>query len=504
MGDSERRIREVVASGPFSAGQVSAEASFRARGPMRGFGGGGGGGGGGFGGGGGGGGSGGPRIKTEGGLSYGGIKAEDGGYISSDLDEAEEGPRKNIDYIDLVSDDEDQGTASTNYGMAPIRVSRVEHRDREKPVAADSKSKDVLEASKSATGEAKTAGDAATAEGAPLSPTATRGKQRARDVQVVRTERKWKGAWEDSEEDVQVKPEPMDEDSAITAQPIQAEDGTQIKESASPETRRKSKGKAVRRPHGLPTEAPQHQTQEERREWERHHLDLEIIRQELGEILTLPPSPTKAPAAEPSSQPDDQGDTKMTDDTADTPSETPAQQQPQTVDKRADRVYLFQFPPILPSLRASAPVKPEPQSPTLSRKVPASTEPITIDADTTTTTKPKIKSDPDIAASAAPVSAGQSHTPFPSGLVGKLRVHQSGRTTLDWGGTALQVGMGTDVQFLQDVLVAKFFEQQQQEGGEKTKEEEEREFGGEVMGLGQVKGKFVVTPDWEEIVGVRI
>lgn len=519
MGDSERTIREVVASGPFSAGQVSAEGSYRSRRPVGGFtGGGGGGGGGGYGGGGrgggggGGGGSsssgGGTRIKSEGGPPYGGFQPEDGGYISSDLDEADEGPRRNIDFIDLVSDDDD---ATTHNPMAPIRVNRVEHREREKPVAADTnKSKQVLEPVKSATGEYKTSGDAAVAE-RPGSPEASRtaGKQRAKEVQVVRSERKWKGAWEDSDDDLAIKPEPQDEDGAITADPLV------LKQSASPETRRKKGKTAVRPRHGLPTEAPALQTQEERREWERHHLDLEILRQELGEIV-LPPAPS---TADPTPK-DAQGDTKMTGETEEEQEEgetqgatslpSPQTAPPPQTDRRADRVYLFQFPPILPSL-SSVPLKNEPASPTLSRKIPSSTTHQPIDLSTSAPAAPTdnskqtdVKPDPNV-----PESAGQSHSPFPAGLVGKLRVHASGRTTLDWGGTALQVGMGTDVQFLQDAVVAKFHDQALDvEGGSggkgKEAEVDENRFGGEVMGLGQVRGKFVVTPDWEEIVGVRI
>lgn len=88
----------------------------------------------------------------------------------------------------------------------------------------------------------------------------------------------------------------------------------------------------------------------------------------------------------------------------------------------------------------------------------------------------------------------------------------------------MQVGMGTDVKFLQDVMMARFYDNGEAKlediaGTKKAmervkKEREDRERngggegeegpGGEVMGLGQVRGKFVVTPDWEEIVGQRI
>ncbi|KAG9661042.1 hypothetical protein KCU64_g2811, partial [Aureobasidium melanogenum] len=504
MGDSERTIRDVVASGPFSAGQVAADAGFR--GQRRAVGGGfGGGGGGGYSGGSGGGGSGstgGPRIKSEGGPSYGNVNIEDGGYISSDLDEGDEGPRKDIDFINLLSDDE-QDTAATNANMAPIRVNRVEHREREKPVAADaSKSKAAIAESSHGAAVGAPGEATATTKERTASPELSRKQPRAKEVQVVRTERRWKGAWEDSsDDDLAIKPEPTD-DSSITAAPLT--ENIALKESASPESRRKSKGKAAAtRKHALPTEAPAMQTVEERREWERHHLDLEIIRQELGEI-SLPPS---KPAAK-----DAQGDTNMAEGSeqadlaegADAATSLPTEQTSTSTqpppDRRTDRVYLFQFPPILPSL-VPATVKPEPASPTLSKKTPATsatTSAIDVDAATTTTTKPSKQ--------AVPESAGQMHSPFPSGLVGKLRVHASGRTTLDWGGTSLQVGMGTDVQFLQDAVVAKFNDKSDVQGA-KAKEEEEQDqgaFGGEVMGLGQVRGKFVVTPDWEEIVGVRI
>ncbi|KAG9951406.1 hypothetical protein KCU85_g2773, partial [Aureobasidium melanogenum] len=506
MGDSERTIRDVVASGPFSAGQVAADAGFR--GQRRGVGGGfsgGGGGGGGYSGGSGGGGSGstgGPRIKSEGGPSYGNVNIEDGGYISSDLDEGDEGPRKDIDFINLLSDDE-QDTTATNANMAPIRVNRVEHREREKPVAADaSKSKAAIAESAhvAAVGEAT-----ATTKERTASPELSRKQPRAKEVQVVRTERRWKGAWEDSsDDDLAIKPEPTDEGSSITAAPLS--ENIALKESASPESRRKSKGKAAAtRKHALPTEAPAMQTAEERREWEQHQMDLEIIRQELGEISL----PVSKPAT---TNKDAEGDTAMAEgeqvdlaEGADAATSLPTDQTSSTQpppDRRTDRVYLFQFPPILPSL-VPATVKPEPSSPTLSKKTPAastaSASAIDIDAPSTTA-KPTPKSK-----QAVPESAGQMHSPFPSGLVGKLRVHASGRTTLSWGGTSLQVGMGTDVQFLQDAVVAKFNDKSDVAGAKgKEEEQEEGAFGGEVMGLGQVRGKFVVTPDWEEIVGVRI
>ncbi|RVX75145.1 hypothetical protein B0A52_01422 [Exophiala mesophila] len=42
---------------------------------------------------------------------------------------------------------------------------------------------------------------------------------------------------------------------------------------------------------------------------------------------------------------------------------------------------------------------------------------------------------------------------LPSGLVGKLRLHKSGKVSLDWGGTDMEVRYGTEVDFLQDVVL---------------------------------------------------
>ncbi len=51
-----------------------------------------------------------PRVKDENLEGLLGIKPEneDGGYISSDPEEAIEGPRMDVDYINLVSSDEDE------------------------------------------------------------------------------------------------------------------------------------------------------------------------------------------------------------------------------------------------------------------------------------------------------------------------------------------------------------------------------------------------------------
>jgi len=485
MGERERDAP--IASGPFSAGTVQADVSRRRAG----------GGGfvsvgasGAFGGGRpsgpSGGRSGGPsRIKSEGG-DDGVVYAGD--YESDSSVEEVQGPRKkDIDHINLVSDDEG-GPAP---GQAPIRVQRVEHRDRNQPITTEKSRQDAdkmlenLEKKSTAVKEGNTS--------RTPSPTATRkGKQRAKEAEATTEEHKWKGVYSDSEGEhenaVAVKPDPdaMDVDGEQ-----QDESQPAPKAPTSPEKRKARSRRTV---------VPETQTQEDREEWERHMFGLETLRDELGEIVTAPP-PTTTDAG---------GDANMADSTT-----APA------VDRRADRVYLFQFPPVLPDLELTEPssapapadtdtattsgpltdetpadgptaekVKAEPKSPELSRAIPAAKIPNSADkpikVEDTTNSAPRLS--PHLA----------------SGRVGKLRIHASGRATMDWGGTSLQLNMGVDAQFLQDVVVVRKFEQEIKE------DEEDKEaaaaaaaaekIGGEVLALGQVKGKFVVTPDWAEIV----
>ncbi|RMD44974.1 hypothetical protein DV735_g56, partial [Chaetothyriales sp. CBS 134920] len=98
---------------------------------------------------------------------------------------------------------------------------------------------------------------------------------------------------------------------------------------------------------------------------------------------------------------------------------------------------------------------------------------------------PAMKKDPD---AAAPSKDTHDHNgvltacspleQLPSGLVGKLNVHASGRITLDWAGTDMEVQLGTDVAFLQDAP------------------EQERS---KAYALGQLDARMVVLPDWTKL-----
>lgn len=465
MGDFRKRDPSGAPTGVFGSGLVSAEFSRGRGGSTRAIGGP----------------SGGPsgpahshgsssrkvKIKTEGGDESGATYVE---ISSSESEEdTKDGPKRNIDYIDLRSDSEDNQTndqpsaLSNAKGMQPIRVQRIERKDRNQPSVAKSSKVDRKRALRNLE--------------RPLAESNAKGKQRALDDHVDTSEHKWKGVYDDDQDEgtvVNIKTEPILGDGMAP----NALHGDSAGHPPSPEER-----KSRPRKHA----GPDLQTEEEREEHERHMQDLDTIVHELGQ----------------SSLADADGDAAMADGE-------------HKDDPRAYKVYLFQFPPILPDLKTDAEIaiKKDPEtilSPTLSKAVPVATS------------ENDGKAAPEIKSEAAPDEDAKPHhhtrAQTSSGRVGKLRVHESGKVTLDWGGTSLSVGMGTEIEFLQQVVMAKLFEEGRTEKlvGSKGPTAHQPEpvvdkdarsditqppgfVGGEVMALGQVRGKFVVTPNWEEII----
>jgi len=353
------------------------------------------------------------------------LKSEDGGYISSDPDEAGEGARKDVDFINLISDDEyeeEDGDRRLNSpALVPVRIQRVEHKRRALHVNS----------------EASSTMQEYDSEGDDLVETipqkvSRKAKQRTKDTETPPTQRIWKGVYEDEDEDeddIEIQ-----EDDRETQPPISAP-----KPPHSEKTKRKP------RPFD---ESTIFQTEEDRQEHARRERQLAVLRDELG-----------APGAH--SDPQDQ---------------------------KAERVYVFQFPAQLPELADAAGVKAEP-SPAAAPGNAAAAGPIKIEDD-----------GPGPLSRASMFAPGRAllRAAAPPGRVGALRVHRSGRVTLDWGGTSLLVGKGLDESTLQDVVVVR---PRRERGVEGEDGAAAAEGPGEALALGQVRGKFVVTPDWDELWG---
>ncbi|RMZ85541.1 hypothetical protein DV737_g552, partial [Chaetothyriales sp. CBS 132003] len=103
---------------------------------------------------------------------------------------------------------------------------------------------------------------------------------------------------------------------------------------------------------------------------------------------------------------------------------------------------------------------------------------------------------------------------LPSGLVGKLNVHASGKITLDWAGADMEVRLGTSVGFLQDAVLLHTARADHSHGRTAVSSSEatpivdpdpdrEHQRDGtpesKAFALGQLDARLVVVPDWNKL-----
>ncbi|PYH85984.1 hypothetical protein BO82DRAFT_350767 [Aspergillus uvarum CBS 121591] len=300
---------------------------------------------------------------------------------------------------------------------------------------------------------------------------------------------------EDEEEDEQiVKEEPTDEEDQVMTDVPRADDGaTMVDDGLLPvqkvKVRRKlSPSKSVSE-SAVPSPEPEVvidpksllRTKEDIEEYERHEQDLEIVKT-LFQKEPRPEAPEAlAGAAEGAAEGEDKDQDKegaAEDGDAEEPKD-------EEQDKLAGQLFLMQFPPLTPNL------------------VLPGTE--TTDAHPTTTQPPATEQpvkredemeivDGDEDATAAQGSAKVVTAADPgllAGRVGKLNVHASGRVTMDWGGISFELDRATAVDFSQEALIVST---PPNAGDEEFPDDEKK-----VWAMGQLSGKFTVTPDWEKM-----
>lgn len=329
----------------------------------------------------------------------------------------------------------------------PVRIGRKEHRERVVGINTEAST----EASAKILQQAEASGSAPTADA--VESTTRKGKSKVKDVEITGVRKPYKGVWQDSDEsDVKVKAEPIsdDEDMADAEQVGIVNKAVEKPSEQSPDAEKKPKARSK--------EEPNLQTDEDRAEWARFQANLRHIRAELG-----PDEDVAIPSA------DGSGDLTMIDAAAN--ASRPS--------VRDNNVYLFQIPPIMPDLLLPG-VKKEPSDPQHGAQEAAPSakgEAV------------PIKKEEEFS---NPLGNAPERPRFASGRVGKLRVHQSGRTTLNWGGTSYELTPGNKASFLQEVVSIHVVPE-----NERVVEED----AGEAVSFGRVKGKFVVTPDFSKIFG---
>lgn len=444
--------------------------------------------------------------------------------------------------------------------MRPVFIQRREHQHRTVGVNTEPTSAISAELQKRAKSTVGAPGslilpeDAASGE--TKAKTATKKKTKPSDVEFIKNERKWQGVYQDDEEEhepAKVKKEPVEAENlmliddenpqgiAMSQEMLRRGVSSTTIEDAPPHkpdppTSSSQDPTALRKPKPRRTKAltkkkPVLQTAEDNQEWHRYKRDLTLIRAELI------PKPETQPA-EPKIDAD--GDVEVAD------------VKTQAKDKKEGTVYMFQLPPIMPTIEDPRDRRARRRSQT--KRIESEKhgeDPIVTDATTTaattatspkvdfskgtksdkaepkskngSTNHPKIKPDPD---STAPSSATITATAnwalpplpnpaaFPHGSLGTLTLDADGFPSATWAKSfKLDVGRASDYAAMQEVVLMRSTKVEvpvgdrgrrrgpigvvKKEGeAEAERTEEGTKCGEEVWAVGQMGGGFVMTPDW--------
>ncbi|MCJ1376991.1 hypothetical protein MMC17_000081 [Xylographa soralifera] len=446
------------------------------------------------------------------------VKVEDftATYISSDAEVDElEGPRINIEHINLISDEDSEDDLTTRKGkerqksvrpggwnLKPIRLDRHEHVERHVGVNTDASllTSAQLRQKANERSEAEGALFLSQDEDGEIAKTKPKKvKSKGRDVEFVRDERRWKGVYQD-EEDMhelkKVKEEPLDDNiMAIDATPNKATNGvgsSTAQQDSSPNTilqnlsgvpeedKETHQPKIKRRRRSaFRTTKPVLQTEEDRQEWERYEDNITALSEELGDLDAV-----SAPAPAPSNLDEDvsmdmDGEEKK--------------------DRRRGLVYLFQLPPIVPYLvdaKNSAEVdemlRQEGASVVLSNATQKS-------APTVKKIEPGIKiedgSHKQADGRVANALMAEDIDDF-VGSVGKLTMYDSGYIGISWGGIEHELNRGSEGELLQELVISDVSRIKREPG---SMDEDDGKVIRTGTAMGQMTGGFVVTPSWTSL-----
>jgi DNA-directed RNA polymerase III subunit RPC4 len=159
------------------------------------------------------------------------------------------------------------------------------------------------------------------------------------------------------------------------------------------------------------------------------------------------------------------------------------------------KLFLVQLPPLTPFLvDAALSSEPEVKTEPGVDKVAAGGGGAAPGPGTEKTGRPKLEIEGMLTAS--------EPTRLPAGLVGKLRVHRSGKVSMDWGGTDMDVRYGTEVDFLQDAVLVESRTVEdgvKDDDGKDGADKEKVRPVGKTYALGQVRSKMVLIPDWAKL-----
>ncbi|KAL3478641.1 RNA polymerase III RPC4-domain-containing protein [Aspergillus californicus] len=288
-----------------------------------------------------------------------------------------------------------------------------------------------------------------------------------------------------TEAEPRVKQEPIDEDDETMADVPHKEEQVTTDDGLLPAPKKKVRRKLGSREPSVPTAKDAKsllRTKEDIEEYDRHVEDLEMIK----DLFTKEP-PTK---------------TKETPEGAEVTTDEQDEAEPEDDGKLSGQLFLMQFPPITPNLIVPNPDAANADSEATAIPNPAASQGTRQDgqADGGLPENLGLKREDDFevldgqeesaAAGASSKVVTAADWQLKAGQAGKLNVHASGRVTMDWGGISFELDRATAVDFLQEALIVST-----PPNVTDVMDDDEHK----VWAMGQLSGKFTVTPNWEKM-----
>ena len=495
------------------------------------------------------------------------VKKENQGatYVSSEgeLDSDGGKKKKNIERINLISSDEDdeEGGISRsevakgkqrertphipNNLLRPVRIQRQEHVERSVGVNTDASSLTSAELRRRAIERHEAGGSHFQSEDEAEILTTPKAKTRRKpkDVEFVRDERKWKGVYQDEDDKqptVKVKDEPTDDNEVMAIE----------RSKSSRELKDDDNAMVIDMP--IPDSEPDPMTIDEEDSGVPLHTDVQKPVEEASENINITEALDKsarAPEDENLPRPDErplrtsgyigpevvysteedeqflaeldailtvQSDLQeeASGSKAAPSSKIHEEDRDMHMDNKVEPVfldddegrygYVFQLPPIIPSLRD---VAKKPTSPKLEKKT---TPKMSFSQPTSATPNnpfnvhpkndPAIKSDPDTPAEPAyPNAYIAGGLNAPGGQAGILNIHSRGSIRVHWGGMSLEISKGESGSMIPQELVMTNFMSSLTKVEDESRWEEKMDVGEKGWAMGQTQKGFVCVPDWASL-----
>ena len=398
--------------------------------------------------------------------------------------------------------------------LMPVRIQRQEHVERSIGVNTDASSLTSAELRRRAKNRAEAEGSLFLPEEEEVddsSLTKPKFKRKPKDVEFVRNERRWKGVYQDEEDEglVKIKDEPKDEEDVVmtenpagdeevepiafkdidlanasTQGPASNSNGTllePLEEAADTDTRQTGdRLKKINGYHGL---RPVNLSEEE---------EEDDILAELAEITLL-----KSDVSGDCSSPELASSTRKPNDNGDLAD---GHEDAYFQKDGREEVYLFQLPPLVPSLRDASKViskvEDKRKNKAVSAEVPkssASNNPFAAQVKD----EPGIKADPDELLHETAVSHAYTSDSFHStgGRGGVLSIHAKGSMFATWGDMSFEIlKEGTGAQLAQELMVTDF-ESAVTKVEDESRWEEKVDVGEKGWAMGQTHPGHVCVPE---------